>query len=100
MELAGWRYVGPILPVTLVDLLAGKRPAGSGSGGSNGGGDGVSESKTSKVDTYGEGARVRVCYNAHLTTLSLQYRENSRTILAGSVLPNLHVQIICKNLHL
>ena len=41
-----------------------------------------------------------VKYNAHLPTLSPQKEENSRTILAGTVLYTLHGHIICKNSHL
>ena len=45
VDLEGGRYIGPILPVSLANLLTGRRLAGggtpkSGGGGSNGGGGG------------------------------------------------------------
>ena len=45
VDMEGGRYIGPILPVSLADLLTGRRLAGrgapkSGGGGSNGGGGG------------------------------------------------------------
>ena len=43
---------------------------------------------------------MRVRYDAHLLSLSLCYGENSRSILAGAVLPTLHSQVIIKNWHL
>ena len=43
VELEGGRYIGPILPASLADLVAGRRPSGEsapkgGGGGSSGGG--------------------------------------------------------------
>ena len=48
----------------------------------------------------GGAARVWECYEAHLPSLSLRYRENSRSIMAGEVLPTLHSHVLCKNWHL
>ena len=41
-----------------------------------------------------------MCYEAHLTALSLWDGENSQTILAGTVLPTVQGHILCKNWHL
>ena len=39
-------------------------------------------------------------YDTYLPALNLQDRENSRSILVGTVLPTLHSAVICKNCHL
>ena len=39
-------------------------------------------------------------YGAHLPSLSLQYGENLRSILVGTVLLTLHIHVMCKNWHL
>ena len=88
----GGQYVGPILPVSVVDLV--HNNGGRGSGG------GSTTAKKRKYSTTGGGARVRAYYDAHLPVLSLRYRENSRSILAGAVFPNLHGAVICNNWHL
>ena len=44
-------------------------------------------------------AKVQVQYDAHLPDLSLWYGEKLRTLLAGTVLPTLHGQILYKNWH-
>ena len=73
VELEGGRYIIPILPASLADLVAGRRPAGgsaSRSGSSDGGSSG--NKKTSpKVEAAGGSAQVKVSYEAHLTSLSL-----------------------------
>ena len=43
---------------------------------------------------------MRVRYDAYLPALSLWYRENSCLILVVTVLPTLHVAVLCKNWHL
>ena len=43
---------------------------------------------------------MRVRYDAHLPDLSLQHGKNLRLILAGTVLPNLHGAVLCKNWNL
>ena len=50
--------------------------------------------------TRGGGARVQVCYNAHLPALSLRDGENPRSVLVGTVFPTLHGAVLCKNWHL
>ena len=104
--LEGGRYIGPILPASLADLIVRRRPAGgsapkggsdSGNGGSSG--DGISGFKKTFaiVAATGGSVRVRVSYDSHLPSLSLRDGENSRSILAGAVLPTLPVHVICKN---
>ena len=125
VELEGARCVGPILPVPLVDLLAGiilargvgnigggsgggggidngggssiRGSSGFSSGGGNSGSGGVFAVKGEMFGTPGGGARVQARYNAHLPAISLQYRENSRNLLAGNFLPALRGHVICKN---
>ena len=102
VELEGGRYTGPILHASLADLVAGRRPAGGSApkGGGDGGG-GVQSKKTLPMmaDTGGS-ARVMVRYDAHLPSLSLRDRENSRSILTGAVLPTLRGHVLCKNWHM
>ena len=43
---------------------------------------------------------MQVRYDAHLPDLSLWDGENSRSILAGTVLPTLHSDVIFKNWNL
>ena len=43
---------------------------------------------------------MQVQYDTHLPALSLQDRENLRTLLVGVVLPTLHSHVLCKNWHL
>ena len=118
VEMEGRRYTSPILPVSLAELVLGRRSAGgvapkSGGGSSNGGGTGGTggtgdggsggggNKKTSpKVDAMGGDARVRARYDVHLPSLSLHDGENSRSILAGAVLPTLHGHVLCKNWNL
>ena len=102
VKMEGGGYNGPILPASLADLVAGSRPA-SGSFPKSGGGVGSdSENKKTlpKVAATGGSARVKVRYDAHLSSLSLWGGENSRSILAGAVLPTLHGHVFCKNWHL
>ena len=67
--------MGPILLVPLADLLAGQRPVGGGGngggngGGISGGGEVRTALKTKKVGAPGVDVRIRVQYDAHLTTL-------------------------------
>ena len=44
--------------------------------------------------------RLRVHYEAHLPTLTLQDGENPCTIIVGEVLPMVQGHILCKNYHL
>ena len=46
------------------------------------------------VGASGVGERVRVCYGAHLTTLSLRDEDNSWTLLEGTVLTTLHGHVL------
>ena len=104
MEPEGWRYVVPILPGSLLDILAGRRQtvsSGSGSGGSSGGGGGSSTaSKNQEVGASGEGIRVWMRYSAHLPVLSVRDRENLWTLLARTIVTTLRDHVICKNWHL
>ena len=43
---------------------------------------------------------MRARYDAHLPSLSFWDGENSRSILAGEILPTLHSNVLCKNWHL
>ena len=38
-----------------------------------------------------------VRYDAHLIDLSLRDRRNLWTLLAGTILPTLHIYVLCKN---
>ena len=96
-ELEGGRYVGPIPPIALRDLVS--RSRGRGGGGGDGG-DGGATSEKRKASTMRGDARVRMRYDAHLPTLSLRDRENSRSILVGTVLPTLQGAVLCNNCHL
>ena len=107
-EMEGRRYVGPVLPVTLADLLTGKHAAGGSGGGSgggrdggpsNGGGSGGSdrEPRNSRMGAARGDARVQVRYDVHLTALYLWDGENLTNLLVGTVLPSLHVHALCKN---
>ena len=42
---------------------------------------------------------MRARYELELTSLSLRGKENLRSILAGIVLPTLHIHVLCKNWH-
>ena len=108
VKMEGGRYLNPILPVSMADLVVGRRSSDGGgpktSSGSSKGGDcesgGGNKKPSPKVAATGGPARVRVRYNAHLPSLSLRGGENSRYILAGAVLPTLHGHVLCKNWHL
>ena len=105
VDLDGGRYVDPIFPTSLADLLADRRSAGSSSirGGDGGDGDGGSSGNIKpkpKLGTTGGAARLRARYKARLTYLSFQYEENLWSILAVVVLPTLHGHVLCKNCHL
>ena len=104
VEMDGGRYIDPILPVSLFDLVSGRRSAGGGApkiGGGrsdDSGGSGCGNNKyLPKVDATGGPARVRVRYDAHLPSLLLWDGENSRSILEGVVLSTLHGHVLCKN---
>ena len=105
VELEGGRYISPIIPASMADLVSGRRPAGRGApkgrggGGGSGGGSRKKEPSPKMVATGGS-ARVKARYDAHLPSLSLQDGENSRSILAGEVLPTLHGHVLCKNCYL
>ena len=110
VELEGGRYIGPILPDALADLVAGRRPAGGsapkggGGSGSSGSGSGSGVHKTKNyvpmVAASGGSTRVRVRYDAHLPSLSLRDGEQTRSILTGAVLPTLLGHVLCKNWHM
>ena len=64
VELEGGRYIGPILPAALADLVSGRRPAGGsapkgegGVGGSGSGGGGAQKQKTSQPMVAASGGR-------------------------------------------
>ena len=105
VELEGGRYIGPILPAALADLVAGRRPTGGstpkggGGGGSGGGGHKIKNSQP-MVAASGGSTRVRVRYDTHLPSLSLRDGEQTRLILTGAVLSTLCVHVICKNWHM
>ena len=90
VDLEEGRYIGPTLPASLADLIAGRRSAG-GIYLKGGGGSGVSGHKKPlpTVAATGGSAQVRVRYDAYLPSLSLWDGENSRSILTGTVLPTL-----------
>ena len=105
VELEEGRYIGPILPVSLANIVAGRRSAfggdpKSGGGSSNGGGGGINKKPLPKVDATRGPARVWARYDAQLPSLYLQDEDNSRSILEGDILPTLHGNILCKNCHL
>ena len=118
VELEGGRYVGPIHPPALGDLVSrasGRGGGGSGGrssggdggsgggvdgGGGNGGGGGGATANKRKSSATGGDARVLVRYDSHLPALSLRDGESTRSILAGTVLPTLHGAVFCKNWHL
>ena len=122
LELESGRYVGPLLPLPLTELVSGRHGDG---GGNDGGGSGGNR-KCGKGEGhgscggggYGSGSgyvgksrgavwggasgkgggarstvRVRARYDAHLPAMSLRDGENSRTILAGAVLPTQSAQV-------
>ena len=74
VELEGGRYVGPILTASLADLVSKTGGRGGGCGGinSSGGGGYCTTSRKRKTHPTGVRASVRVRYDAHLPTLSLQ----------------------------
>ena len=80
-------------------MASGRGGGGSGSSGGCGSG-GSATAKKRKSSTTGVDMRVRVRYDAHLPALSLWDRENSCSILEGTVLPTLHGAVLCKNWHL
>ena len=111
-DLEGGRYLRLILPMALGDLVSrssgrcsgggggGSGSRGSSGGGGDGGGGGGATSTKIKYSTTGRDARVQVCYGVHLPALYLRNGENTRSILAGTVLLTLHGAVICKNWHL
>ena len=78
VDMEGGRYVGPILPAALADVL-------HETDGRGGGSSGTTANKRKASTTEGD-SRMQVRYNAHLTALALRYRENSCSILGGTVL--------------
>ena len=98
-QAGGGRYIGPILLVSLADLVTGRLPVGgSAPKGCGGGGGGSGNKKTlPKVAATGGTAQVKVRYDAHLPSLSLHGGLNSCFILTRAVLPTLHGHVICKN---
>ena len=108
VEIEEGRYIGPFLPVSLYELVAGRRSTGegapqSGGGGSNGDdGGGRNKKPLTKVDATGGrgGGFKQARYDAHLPSLSLWDGENSRFILVGVVLPIPHSHVLFNNWHL
>ena len=109
VDMEGGCYIGPILPAALTDLVAGRRPAGgsapkgggSGGDGSSGGSGGHKIKISQPMVAASRGLnQVRVGYDAHLTSLSLRYGEQTRSILMGAVLPTLCGHVLCKNWHM
>ena len=107
--LEGGRFIIPIFPVSLANLVAGRWSAGVGApksgggssnGGGGGGGGGGNKKLSPKLDATGETAIVKALYDAHLPSLSLQDGGNLRYILVGAVLPTLHDHVLFKNWHL
>ena len=94
-DLEGERYVVPILPASLADLL--HKTGGRGGGDGSGGGATFKEWKAS---TTGGDTTVGVRYDAHLPALSLRDGENSHSILVGMVPLDLHGAVLCKKWHL
>ena len=101
VDLEGGRYIGQILPVSLADLVAGRGSAYEGAPKSGGGGGGSRAKKTlSKMSATGGTTQVKVSYDTQLPSLSLRDGENSRSILAGAVLPTLRGHVLYKNWNL
>ena len=114
-ELEGGQYSGPILSIALGYLVSraigrgdggGGGGGGGGSGGGGGGGGGGDgdggngSAKKRKSSTTGGYAMVWMRYDTHLPALYLWGGENSRSILADTVLPTLHGAVLCKKWHL
>ena len=95
VDLEGGRYIGPILPASLADLVAGRRTAG-GSAPKSSGGSGYNK-PSPKVAATGGSTRVKVRYDTQLPSLFLRNGDNSRSILSGAVLPTLHGHVFFKN---
>ena len=73
VKLEGGGYIGPILPDSLTDLVVGRRTADRSAPKSGGDSGGSRNNKPSpKVEATGVSARVKVRYDAHLTSLYLQ----------------------------
>ena len=101
VNLEGGRYIGPILPVSLTDFVAGWWSTGRGDpksgGGSSNCSGGGNKKPFPKVDSTWEPAGVRASYDTRLPSLYLRDEENLQSVMEGSVLPILHGHIICKN---
>ena len=71
VDLEGGRYIDQILPDSLVDIIAGRRPEGGDSPKSNDGGGGGSGTKKTlpKVAATGGSAQVKADYDVHLPYL-------------------------------
>ena len=106
VDLEGGRYIEPILLISLGDLVARRRSAGSGT--TRGGryninsdiGSGSDRKLMPKVGATGGPVRVRERYEAHLPSLSLRDGEDLNSILSRAVLPILHSHVLCKNWYL
>ena len=64
------------------------------------GADGGMVDTLEKVGASRRSLRVQVHYNTHLSYMYLQDRDNSRTLLAGMVLPILQGHVLYNNWHL
>ena len=96
VELEIGRCIALILPISLADIVAGRRSAGEVPPEAA-----VVEAKEAVASilkkSRGSAARLWACYEAYLTYLSLRDGYKLRSILAGVVLPTLHSHIIFKN---
>ena len=99
VELERGHYIGPILPIYLADLVAGRRSVGENAPRSDSdsidGDGGRNKKPTPKVGATRGSARVWARYEAHLHSLYLKEVENLWSVLAGAVLPNLHSHVLC-----
>ena len=117
------RYMVPLLPDNLAEMVSGRRVGGGGRGGGGsgsrccgsigiggsgrgGGGNGgrLGGAGRGCVGAGSGGARgavrVRVHYEAHLPSLTLQGGGKSSTILEGTFLPKVQVRVLFNNWHL
>ena len=101
VNMEGGRYIVPILPVSLANLVIGRWSAGGGAPKSSGGesNEGRNKKPLHKVDAMGGPAQVWAHYDAHLPSLSLWDGDKSRSVLEGAVLPTLQSHVLCKNWH-
>ena len=98
VELERGCYIGLIPPVSMANLVAGRRSAVRCAPKSDGGGRNNRNKKPlPKLDVTGGPAQVRARYDVHLPSLYLWDGENSWSIMVGAVLPTLQSHVIYKN---